>query len=131
MSWVDLLVDNRGLRAVFGDTDPVLEWVDIHEVRLDRHGVTLFVRFDLAEYPSPPPKKWAALEANTVQVELALSSIQNVTIEGWGAARGAHIEITKNSDGRIELACRDSPNISATGEWLSLRMMRAHKSSVR
>lgn len=116
---------------MFGDSEPALDRVDIHEVRLCRQGVTLFLRFDLAEYPSAPPKKWAALEANTVQVELALSSVEHLTIEGWGAERGARIEIGKNSHGRIELTCRDVPYITATGEWLSLRMMRAHKSSMR
>lgn len=131
MSWMDVLLDNRALRAVFGEVDPSVDDVDIHEVRLERDGGSLFLRLDLAEFPAVPPKKWVAQEANTVQIELELSSIHSLSIEGWGTERGARLGIQRNSNGLIELTCRNVPTITATGEWLSLRMMRAHKSLAR
>ncbi|MGW0177288.1 Imm50 family immunity protein [Rhodococcus sp. NPDC003322] len=131
MSWVDLLLDNRSIRAIFGDVDPSLDSVDLHEVRLDRQGGSLILNLDLADYPAVPPKKWVAQEANTVQIELELSPVHSVTIEGWGTEMGTHIEIARNAEGRIELTCRDVPRIKVTAEWLSLRKIGAYQSVMR
>ena len=83
MSWVDLILDSRSIRAIFCDMDPSLDSVDLLEVRLDRQGGSLFLNLDLADYPAVPPKKWLAQKANTVQIELELSSILTVSIAGW------------------------------------------------
>lgn len=131
MSWVDLLLDSRSIRAIFGDLDPALDLVDLHEVRLDRQGGSLFLNLDLADYPAVPPKKWVVQEANTVQVELEFSSVLSVTIEGWGTATGSHLEIARNAEGQIELMCRDVPRIRATAEWLTLRRIGAYRSELR
>lgn len=131
MSWVDLLLDSRGIRAVFGDLDPALDSVDLHEVRLDRQGGSLLLSLDLADYPAVPPRKWVAQEANTVRVELELSPILAVTIAGWGTELGAHLEIVRNAEGQIELTCRDVPRMSVTAEWLTLRKVAAYRNALR
>jgi hypothetical protein len=131
VSWVDLLLDSRAIRSIFGDLVPTLDLVALHEVRLDRQAASLFLRFDLAEYPAVPPKKWVAQEANTVQVEIQFFEVRGVTIDGWGVERDSHIEILRNGEGLIEVTCGAIPTIAATAEFVALRKISAYKSELR
>jgi hypothetical protein len=68
--WTDLLVDPRTIRAIFGPTGPSLEGIELHAIELHRDGPTVTLRFDVAEFPADPPKKWLERECNRVWLKL-------------------------------------------------------------
>ncbi|WGZ96376.1 MAG: Imm50 family immunity protein [Candidatus Thiothrix putei] len=82
-NWISFLSDDAMLRAIFGDELPTLQQVDIHEVVLHWDGSRVLLRFDLAEFPKSPPKKWKASGFNRVQLKLLAVGIHDFSIEGW------------------------------------------------
>lgn len=81
--WTELLIDPRTIRAIFGETAPSLDQVELVEIVLDvDRGPDAILRFDLAEFPSDPPKKWRDEGRNTVQVRLRAGSVQALEIRG-------------------------------------------------
>jgi hypothetical protein len=79
--WAELLIDPRTIRAIFGETAPSLDQVELVEIVLDvDRGPDAILRFDLAEFPSDPPKKWRDEGCNTVQVRLRAGSVQALEI---------------------------------------------------
>jgi immunity protein 50 of polymorphic toxin system len=81
--WAELLIDPRTIRAIFGETAPSLDQVELVEIVLDvNRGPDAILRFDLAEFPSDPPKKWRDEGCNTVQVRLRAGSVQTLEIRG-------------------------------------------------
>ena len=81
--WAELLIDPRTIRAIFGEAAPSLDQVELVEIVLDvNSGPDAILRFDLAEFPSDPPKKWRDEGCNTVQVRLRAISVQALEIRG-------------------------------------------------
>jgi hypothetical protein len=81
--WAELLIDPRTIRAIFGETAPSLDQVELVEIVLDvDRGPDAILRFDLAEFPSDPPEKWRDEGCNTVQVRLRAGSVQTLEIRG-------------------------------------------------
>jgi hypothetical protein len=63
-------------------SSPSLIGVALHEVSLHRDGLTLSLRFYLAQFPDRPPKKWHPA-FNTAQVTLDLVGVSNLNISGF------------------------------------------------
>jgi Immunity protein 50 len=80
--WTQLLVDPRAVRAIFGETCPSLDGVELHEVVLDRDGPTVSLRFDLRDFPTDPPTKWREAGFNRVQVSLQAIGVRELDIRG-------------------------------------------------
>lgn len=97
-SWLDLLSDAGPIRGVYGDEVPSLTGVTVHEICLHRDGPRAILRFDLPSFPSRPPKKWAAQEFNTAQVQLILIGIADMTIHGWHNNILADLSITHEGE---------------------------------
>lgn len=83
MSWIDVLDHNQFLRSLFPSSDPPLDAVRLHEIKLHQDGPTVILRFDLNEYPAVPPTKWRAAMSNTVQVCVAGITVRELAIRGW------------------------------------------------
>ena len=126
MTWVNFLLDSQSIRSIYGECLPPLSDLDLHEVRLDRRGTSVFLRFDLGEYPTSPPKKWIAQKANTVQLELQFSEVSNLTLNGWGNELPISLRISEIPDGGYEVTCGELPNLSMTARWISIYKISAH-----
>ncbi|MFJ9818288.1 Imm50 family immunity protein [Streptomyces sp. NPDC101151] len=94
MSWTSYLHNPEGVSAVYGGVPPELCGVRVHEVILHEDGPTLKLRLDLPRYPERPPRKWAAQGFNTVQVEVALSGLRVIALEGFGTEIEADISLS-------------------------------------
>ena len=98
-TWLDLLEDDRGLSAIYGDEVPSLTCVALHEISLHRDGPRVTLRFDLPEYPVHPPEKWLVNEFNVVQVQLMLIGVEDVSLQGL--TRDPRVDLTLERDGQV------------------------------
>ncbi|MFC9277887.1 Imm50 family immunity protein [Streptomyces collinus] len=94
MSWTSLLHNPEGIAAIYQGAPPELSGVRVHEVVLYEDGPTLKLRLDLPLYPDRPPRKWAAQGFNTVQVEISLSGLRAITLDGFGTAISADVSLS-------------------------------------
>ena len=120
--WAELLIDPRPIRAIFGETAPSLDQVELLEIVLDvNSGPDAILRFDLAEFPSLPPKKWRDEACNTVQVRLRAVSVQALEIRGLLISPVLDLKILRDGEllrvqaatGGISIDSRRSSSTSA------------------
>lgn len=97
MSWVELLERKAPLRSIFGEQDPGIESIVLHEVSLHRDGPRVDLRFDVSQFPRTPPRKWVELDFNTVQIILSLVSIHHLVLDGWGTANAGDLKLLQTS----------------------------------
>jgi Immunity protein 50 len=107
-TWLDSVSDPRPVRAIYGDHVPSLERTSLHEVSLHRDGPRAVIRFDLADFPDHPPKKWLERGYDVVQVQIMLVGIWRFSLEGWTTEPVVNIEIAKENGG-IKLFASDGP----------------------
>ncbi|WP_422769934.1 Imm50 family immunity protein [Plantactinospora sp. WMMC1484] len=81
--WWDLIMDARGITAIYGGAPPALDDVVVHEITLHRDGPSVRLRIDLPSYPDPAPPKWRAQGYNVVQVVLTMVGVRDVALRGW------------------------------------------------
>ena len=84
MSWLDVVDNGRGVLTVFGGETPPLRSLVVHGVNIHRNGPTVALVFDLPDYPSSPPAKWAAQGFTTVQLTLSCFGAEEIRLSGWG-----------------------------------------------
>ncbi|WP_424887550.1 Imm50 family immunity protein [Streptomyces sp. XH2] len=101
--WTELLSNPAGIASVYGGTVPPLQGVHIHEVTLSREGPVLKVRLDLPEYPAKAPKKWMTQGFDTVQIELSLGGVRDVTVFGFGTDPIADIALVRTDSIKVEV----------------------------
>lgn len=106
--WLDALVDPHPVAAIYGADVPSLAGASIHELRFHRDGPQIAIRFDLADYPAVPPRKWASQQANTVQLELTLIGIEAVQLTNWATTVTADLSLTTTGD-LVRLRTTNSP----------------------
>jgi hypothetical protein len=94
--WLDLLLDSRGIRKIYGDQYPTLSPIVVHEVNLHRDGPQLTLRFDLPTYPSEPPPKWVASGFNVAQIALSFVDVTSVLVNGMARTGKAILTVTKD-----------------------------------
>jgi hypothetical protein len=56
--WTSVFSGARGISAIYGSKIPSLGGVRVHEIRAEREGPVLKIRFDLSDFPDNPPEKW-------------------------------------------------------------------------
>jgi Immunity protein 50 len=95
--WTDLLEDPRGIRAIFGDTCPSLDRVELHDIVLGRDGPTVTLRFDLPEFPLDPPTKWRHAGFNRVQVRLLAIGVRELNVSGLATEMVLNLEIVRDA----------------------------------
>lgn len=125
-SWIDLLYKPDGIRAIYGADLPTLRSVDLHEFSLHRDGPVATLRFDLAEFPRMPPKKWADQGFNVVQVQLSLGGVQRLTVVGWETNVTIDIDVERRGD-VISLGTMNGPvGMKIEARSLILSRLSAH-----
>ncbi len=128
-TWLDVLDDPWGVRAVYGDQTPALGWVELHEVTMHRDGPRMVLRFDLPQYPARPPVKWRDRGCNTVQIQLMLSWVQEVSLQGW--SHHSHVDLALEREGHTITATTyaGSTRMSVRAVAASITHMSAIRSS--
>ncbi len=126
MSWINLLTDNRSIKAIYGENVPSLNKVEIHKILLDRDGPVVAIRIDLTEFPKKPPEKWIKSGFNTVQIELRAIDIELLKIEGLETNMICDLSLSKVDD-----SCKlviDNPNfkVNIKAKFLSLSYISAY-----
>ncbi len=89
---------------------PELKAVRIKELTLSENGPTAILKFDLNSLPDLPPKKWLREKYNTVHIELNLSGIENIALNGWDTHNIATISIDIDLDHQRKVTI-DNENI--------------------
>jgi immunity protein 50 of polymorphic toxin system len=112
MSWLDVVSNGRGVVAVFGGEAPELRSIVVHSVTVHRDGPTVTLVFDLPDYPSAPPAKWAAQGFTTVQLVLSCVGAEEIRLTGWGTDVVGDLSIERAGD-RIAVAL-DTPVATLT-----------------
>ncbi|ATB44114.1 hypothetical protein CYFUS_009595 [Cystobacter fuscus] len=102
MAWMDLLGKAEFFRKLY-PVEPSLRKVRVHEVELLQDGPTVFLRFDLNDFPSAPPSKWLNAGANTAHVKLLCSGVLGLEIQGWTTNNLADIDISRREEGGLIL----------------------------
>ena len=119
-NWLDALDDSRGIRAIYGDDVPPLTGVTMNEVCLHHDGPRVVLRFDLSRYPANPPKKWSDQGFTTVQLQLMLVDIHELSIAGWSNESVVDLSLEQTDNGVI---------VTTSGGLTQLRI-RAHTATV-
>lgn len=84
MSWLDVVTDDRAIRAVYrGQEPPRLESVTVHSIDFQHDGPNMLLRLRLASYPQQPPQKWAAQGFDTASLSLLVIGVEQVRLTGW------------------------------------------------
>lgn len=127
--WLDLLEDATSLRSLYGNYTPSLEPVHLHEISLHRDGARVNLRFDLEEYPKDPPKKWRILGFNTVQVQLALIGIRELSLRGWSSRMDAKMSLSREVDCLRVIMSTSFMAIDIKAEWAMMVKVSAYLSN--
>ncbi|NJQ14460.1 Imm50 family immunity protein [Streptomyces bohaiensis] len=113
MHWIESVSNPKPVRSVYGDELPTLENVRIEEICLHPNGPTLRLRFDLSLFPKTPPAKWVREDMNTIQLELSLGGLHEISINR--ISRNSFCDLKINRDDRNML------HFSAESETVELQ----------
>ncbi|GDY34055.1 Imm50 family immunity protein [Gandjariella thermophila] len=127
-AWLDLLEDAASVRSIYNDQSPALDPIRLHEISLHTDGGRATLRFDLPEYPESPPKKWRLQGFNTVQVELMLIEIRELSLRGWNSAIDGRMSLARESDGVRVTMSTDSVRIDIKAAWATVVKVAAYLS---
>ena len=125
MSWIEAVHRPEGVLAVFGGAAPPLTRVELHSVTLGHSGDVRMV-FDLHDYPSDPPAKWADQGFNTVQLTLACTHVRDIRLTGWASEITADIAVER-VDGLVALQVRSpATSLKLTADIVSVVKVAAY-----
>ena len=128
MSWTKLLTDINKISAIFGDQEPSLKSVNLHEITLNRDGPKVVLRFDLPDFPKSSPKKWRQAGFNCVQIQLMALSIHDLKIEGLDSECKCSIHISAKKE-LLSLSIDENKlNVYLTADHLLIDKISAYKS---
>ena len=125
--WLDLVVDARAIRAVYGEHTPDLSGIAVVDLVAQPDGRRVQVRFDLAEFPAIPPAKWVAAKNNTVQLTLSFESTEQVRFTGPITDDAADLVLTRENAGIAGELTAPSFSLTVRSEWLVLRKLAAYQ----
>ena len=109
MSWLDVVTDDRALRAVYrGEEPPPLGRVTVRSIDFQRDGPNVLLWLRLPGYPEQPPQKWAAQEFDTASLSLLIIDVEQVQLTGWDVDVVADVTLERFDD-RISVRL-DSPD---------------------
>jgi len=127
VSWIDVVDDPRGIRAIYGARVPALVRAVLHEIRLHRDGPRVTFVVDLPEYPRSPPRRWAAQRFNTVQIHLTVDGVHSVTINGLSTTSVVDLELMKVGDEvRAVTSAKSSSVVDVRGRWAWVNKISAY-----
>jgi hypothetical protein len=110
------------------ETEPKLDGVDVMQVTYDRDGPKIVVRFDLPEYPSNPPEKWAKQGFNRVQVQISLIGVRDVGHKGWAISNAASLSFAMDESGtKVARIDGQTTHFNATFDHLIIDKVSAYR----
>ncbi|QDQ28065.1 hypothetical protein FNU76_17885 [Chitinimonas arctica] len=114
------------LKGVYGAI-PSFSEIVLHDIVLSDNGPSVALRFDLANFPSNPPKKWE--EFNTVQVTLDLTGLRSISISKFGLNNRCSLKLVKDEDG-VSLQSFGEVELSAIGDFIAVAKISAYLNDV-
>jgi hypothetical protein len=129
MSWTSFLRNPEGILAVYGGAPPELSMVRVREMVLQEDGPTLKLRLDLPRYPDRPPRKWAAQGFNTVQVEVSLSGLRAISLEGFGSEIEADVSLSGEKGVTLDLMS-SATHVRAVADTVFISKLTAYTNEV-
>jgi hypothetical protein len=113
MSWLDVVTDDRAVRAVYGGEEPpLLGAVTVRSIELQRTGPNVLVWVRLPTYPQQPPRKWAAQGFDAASLSLLIIDVEQVRLTGWDVDVVGDITLERFDD-RVSVRL-DSPDCTFT-----------------
>ncbi|MFE6227082.1 MULTISPECIES: Imm50 family immunity protein [unclassified Streptomyces] len=80
--WVDLLVNQAELYALYGGLPPAGPLV-VRSVHLNHYGPALTLRVDLPSYPAHPLPAWREAGFDRLQCHLQFLAVERLEMRGW------------------------------------------------
>jgi hypothetical protein len=102
LSWTEFVADATPLTAIFGEQVPSAKGWVLHDLLLSRDGPELRFRVDLPGYPIQPPAKWRAAGFNTVQLQLAVIGVRDLSLRGLATSMIGDLGLSRR-EGAIAL----------------------------
>lgn len=120
MSWISQLYGSEFLSLLFPGEPPSLESVELHEIRLERDGPVMRLRFELPDFPASPPRKWVDQKFNAVQVEIMSIGVCSVSLNGWSHINMVSVQLTEEGRGTRLRVQGNTVVVDATFEHIRL-----------
>ncbi|GMV31293.1 MAG: hypothetical protein AMXMBFR59_34180 [Rhodanobacteraceae bacterium] len=127
MKWTEYLVDDRGIRAVYGDRVPSLDVVELRQVTLKIEGPTISLNLDLSQFPENPPVKWQGYRYNRLQVRLDFHGVRDVQLTGWTTASRANLSLQKDGEDIAVHVAGESLNLRFLSMYLTVQEMTPYQ----
>jgi len=130
-NWLEILTDgSAAVKAIYGDLVPKLNNLEFHELIVHQDGPRVSLRFDLAEFPSQPPKKWLIAGANKVQISLMLVSVCDLKICGIKTDAKIDLNIERRGGCINAWGGCDGFDFSLQAEFLMLNSISAYRDDI-
>jgi hypothetical protein len=123
--WLDLVLDARPVRAVFGDVTPSLSNVLVESMTLEIRGRGVSLAIALDDYPAEPPRKWRAAGNDVVWLTLAFDDADLIEVHGPLTTERADLVISRDGDHVVGELTGTTHTIRVRSRWFSIRKMTA------
>jgi hypothetical protein len=124
MSWLDTVLNDRGVLAVFGQA-PSLRSVDVRDLFFDPYGPTIELTFALSDYPADPPKKWAAQGFTTAVLALSFIVLSEVRLTGWTGGVVGDLSLDRVDGGVAVAFTSPTATLTCLTEFVDVRKISA------
>ncbi|ADG69430.1 conserved hypothetical protein [Planctopirus limnophila DSM 3776] len=98
MKWTDVLLNKIPIESIYTKI-PSLVDVRLHEMQFHQDGPRVSLRFDPAEYPDNPPRKWIVQKFDQAQITLVLTDVSQLNVLGWGVNNIGDIMMSRSDEG--------------------------------
>ena len=104
--WYECCENVEAIDALYA-VPPDLSTIELHEVRTQRDGPLLQLRFDLPVFPDRPPARWSD-EATVAQAVVDFWGVSNFMLDGWETSNHGELTIEQLPEG-VLLVAFESP----------------------
>src|ERR1700748_3606887 len=120
--WNQYLLDDRSLKAIYGEDLPNLERVSLYEIKIvNGADLDCILAFNLATLPHTLPRKWIDKGVNTVRVDLNLIAAEVTYFESSGGDQIGNIIISQQGDRiLVGFAVENRQVFTMTAKWIRL-----------
>ena len=122
------LLNAMPIRAIFS-TDPSLDQVALHEVRMRDDGPGASLRFELSSFPSDPPPKWIAAQYNRAQLTLRLLGVIEWQLTGWNVDNVGKLALSKEETGVFLQFDSSSCTLRCHAQFATVETLSGHRVS--
>jgi Immunity protein 50 len=124
MTWLDTVVNDRGVLAVFGRA-PSLASIDVRDLFFDPYGPQIRLTFALHDYPADPPGKWAAQGFTTAVLALSFIALSEVRLTGWTGGVVGDLGLERIDGGVAVAFTAPRTTLTCTTEFVDVQKISA------